>query len=153
MFNNIASIVITAFLFFGAFSVLKFLFLPIIILYLIKSFLPHNILGSKSFDFQDMFRNINQNSNFQNRGQHNFYESFKQQYQQQHGSGPRAQTSAGMSLEEARKILNVSPDATQSEVKKAYYQLMKKVHPDAGGSQYLATKINNAKDILLEYHK
>lgn len=151
MFNNIASIVITAFLFFGAFSVLKFLFLPIIILYLIKSFLPHNILGGGSFNFQDMFQKMNQNANFQS-NQHHFYESFKKQYQQQHG-GPKAQSNSDMSLEEARKILNVSSNASRNEIQKSYYQLMKKVHPDVGGSQYLATKINNAKDILLEHHR
>jgi len=65
------------------------------------------------------------------------------------GRGP-APSGGTMGIEEAREVLGVGPDATPDEVKAAHRRLMKQVHPDHGGSAYLAAKINQAKDVLLD---
>ena len=61
---------------------------------------------------------------------------------------PRAQGST-MLRAEALKVLGLEEGATEDEIRAAHKKLMMQNHPDRGGSDYLASKINEAKDILL----
>ncbi len=56
---------------------------------------------------------------------------------------------SGMSVARAREILGVDVDADDKEIREAHRRLMLANHPDHGGSSWLATQINLAKDVLL----
>ncbi len=65
------------------------------------------------------------------------------------GAG-RAAPRGAMGIEEAYLVLGLDPGATRSEIQAAHRNLMKRFHPDQGGSNYLAAKVNEAKDVLLK---
>ena len=55
-----------------------------------------------------------------------------------------------MTRTKAAEILGVDPQATEAEIRAAHKALMKRNHPDHGGSPYLAQMLNQARDVLLE---
>jgi len=58
-----------------------------------------------------------------------------------------------MPLEEAYLLFGLEADATRSAVLAVHRKLMKLIHPDRGGTAYLAAKINEAKAVLLQHIK
>jgi DnaJ family protein C protein 19 len=66
------------------------------------------------------------------------------------GTGRPSQHSSGaMSRPEAYEVLGLRPGASETEIRDAHRRLMRGAHPDAGGSDWLAARVNQARDILL----
>lgn len=61
---------------------------------------------------------------------------------------PPRRPSSAMTREEAFAVLGLKSGASQSDIQAAHRRLMRAAHPDAGGSDWLASRINQARDIL-----
>lgn len=69
-----------------------------------------------------------------------------------HPAGPRPRPRAAassMTRDEAYQVLGLAPGASVAQIREAHRRLMRAAHPDSGGSDWLASRINQARDMLL----
>jgi len=62
----------------------------------------------------------------------------------------RNQRLGATDLAEARRVLALGPDANAAQINEAHRRIIARVHPDAGGTEELARRVNGARDVLLD---
>lgn len=100
-------------------------------------------------DFRDDEESLRLLESYLDRAHSGWREDVDDGPSEREGPAPR---SGSMSTQEAYEILGLEPGASEAEVTSAHRRLIKQVHPDLGGSDALAAKINEAKDLLLGKH-
>ncbi len=65
------------------------------------------------------------------------------------GTRPPPRGSEAMSRAEAYAVLGLGPGASEAEIRAAHKRLMRAAHPDGGGSDWVASRVNQARDVLL----
>lgn len=63
---------------------------------------------------------------------------------------PPARRGSAMGRDEALQILGLADPVSESDVRAAWVRLMRVAHPDSGGSDWIAARVNQAKDVLLD---
>jgi hypothetical protein len=76
---------------------------------------------------------------------------WREYFAQQDGGQNRSERDGTDPLAQAYEVLGLKAGATAEEVRAAHRSLMKSLHPDHGGSDYLAAKVNEARDLLLKH--
>lgn len=71
------------------------------------------------------------------------------QESQGRGRPPGAPAGGKMGRPEALSVLGLQDPVSESDVRAAWVRLMRVAHPDGGGSDWLAARVNQAKDVLL----
>lgn len=79
------------------------------------------------------------------------FRNFRGAQNDAHGAhqNPPGKKPGKMSMAEAYEILGLQPGAARADIIEAHRKLIRKIHPDRGGSDYLAARINQAKETLL----
>ncbi|WP_281413494.1 J domain-containing protein [Microvirga antarctica] len=75
------------------------------------------------------------------------------EYAQGNGDTRARPQPGAMSKEEAYQVLGLQPGASLDEIRESYRRLMKKLHPDQGGTAHLAARVNQAREVLLSRHR
>jgi hypothetical protein len=78
---------------------------------------------------------------------------WREHAQQDAAAGQGGAARGPVTQEEAYQILGLEPGASAEDIHRAHRALMKRLHPDQGGSTYLAARVNEAKDVLLRRHR
>lgn len=76
---------------------------------------------------------------------------YKERQQNKTQDQPSSAGAGALSLEEAYQVLGLQTGASKEDVIEAHRKLMQKLHPDRGGNDYLAARLNQAKDALLKH--
>jgi DnaJ-like protein len=79
--------------------------------------------------------------------------AWREHAQSDAATGQRSAPRGPMTDQEAYQVLGLQPGAKAEEIVNAHRALMKRLHPDLGGTNYLAARINEAKDTLLRQHR